>query len=378
MNFDHTHDRNGAELLRLSKLYTFPEFVKSASEENLHPGAALPPTAYGDPRNRTFPCHTAASTWLSNLYFAEKQAEYSARDVTEIKNRLLKAASFWQIRDDVNAVYSRWDELHKTADARMADSDFAVVIVRDDGTKERHCRMKTAMEVKAAAEWLLKHRDSIPYGDRNVIATKIVEKAAAYGATLGANELFIEKQAGRGVCDPADVVRMLSQRATLGKTAAYREAMHQLADTFAAKKITTDPATLVELAKTVEAYDRANHINYTAHIQRPEDVIFGVTFKEAKDGEGCAVRLTNGTVYNKMSFEKVSLADIKALFGPAFASEVTLDGLSVCPEKLAEQAAALPAPDADAFEQLLKEANVPHVATIVKRRALSPADAAAY
>src|SRR4051812_16296814 len=79
---DHVADKNGVELIRLAKQYEFPTFVKQANlDQTLNPGK-LPASIYADPRpgREQFPCDTAASTWLSTLYFTEKRAEFHPKD----------------------------------------------------------------------------------------------------------------------------------------------------------------------------------------------------------------------------------------------------------------------------------------------------------
>ena len=62
--------------------------------------------------------------------------------------------TYWGIKAAVDALKARYDELHKNADDRLPDSDFAYVWQADNGVKHRHWRMKNAREVKAAAEAL--------------------------------------------------------------------------------------------------------------------------------------------------------------------------------------------------------------------------------
>lgn len=362
---DLVGDANGAELNRLSLLYEFPAFAKQASSEDLYP-SQVAPTAYADPVNKLYPCHNPASTWFSALYFAEKKAEYHPKIAMQVQARLDGLVSYWGLKAAVDAIHARYAELHKTGDDHLPDSDFGYVWAGDDGVKTRYCRMKSAAEVKTAAEWLHQYRDSLPFADRNVIAGKILEKAAQYGAGLGVDlELFVEKQAGHGVCEPAEVVAMIRQRTHFTKVAEERDQLLSLADTISRKpRFALQPDQLVKLAGVMDDVDRRLKLvgRYTDTIKRPEDVIFSITYKEATAGIGSAVALSTGKVYDRSTFKKIALDDLSALMGADFAKEVQA-GLDVDVEKLAELAETMPRDDALLFEKLLTDTGIPPIHT---------------
>jgi hypothetical protein len=360
---DHIHDTNAVELHRLSKLYPLPDFVKTASQEETFKPGQLSITVYADPHRRLFPCHTPAATWLSSLYFTEKQAEYNSKEAKFVQARLDHYAKYWGIKDAVNAIGVRHADLTKNADDKLPDGDFAIVYVLDNGTKERHCRMKNAREVKAAADWLHKHVDALPFKDRQTVANKILEKAARYGASLGDVDTFVERLAGRGICNPAELTTVLLNRAKLARDNEQRGAMTKLATMVRTEpRSALTPDMLGKLAETLDQFDRANGLagKYTNAIPRPEDAIFSLTLKEATAAVGSAVALTTNRVYDRKDFKQIKLADLNDLFGQSFVDAVA-DGLNVDVEKLAEQVSALPRPDAEAFEQILRDAKIPPI-----------------
>jgi hypothetical protein len=359
--FDHVADNNGAELHRLSKIHPLPEFVKKANMAETFQPVDLPPTVYGDDLNRRYPCHNKAATWLSVLYFHEKKAEYNPTKQAQIKQRLDHFIDYWAIKGAVDAMTQRHDSLQKNADDQLPDSDFAYVWTGEDGSKVRNLRIKNAQEVGAAANWLKQYRDQLPFSDRHVIATKILEKAARYGATLGEHENFIEKQAGHGVCNPDDVVAMLTNRACLAKTAEHREAIMKLAHIVAAQpQHALVPDQLIKLAETVDIMDRAMNLagRYTDTLPRPEDVIFKATYKEVRAAVDDSCALTSGTVYSKDDLGKIKLADVQSLFGSDFADEISSGLNNVDAEKLAELVATMPRDDAETFDKLAKEVGI--------------------
>lgn len=378
---DHVQDTGGVELKRFSLIHDFPEYVKKADlNETLRP-TDLPLNVYADPRPgmRVYPCHTPASTYLSSIYFAEKRSEYRPNDAARVQQRLDHYIDYWAIRGDVDAAVTKQASLKKTSDDHLPDSDFAIVWVNDEtGEKIRNCRMKSAAEVKAAADWLLTYRDDLPWADRNTIARKIVEKAAAYGAAIPQPEQ-IDRIAGRGICEPEEVGRLIDYRVSIAKTAEVREGMQKLA-----QQVKTRPRaalnidTLQKLAATLDTFDRANNlVDYTELFPRPEDFLFKVSLEEIKTASGNACGLVTGRVYNREDFKKIALADVQSLFGTEV-KEAVADGLNVDAEKLAEIATTMPRPDAENFERLLDDAGIPPIHKVASAPQWDPATASAY
>lgn len=387
---DHVADAatGGKELYRLSTLYPFPVFVKQANPE-IH--LAVPPgttTANcADPRNAQFWCHTKISTWLSHLFYAEKRAEFHPKDRAQIEKRLDQFATYHHIQPECAQIKSRYEELHKEATAALPDSMYAYVWQPETGQKVRQYPLRSAMEVKAAADWFVQYRDQIPFEKRRVMAGKILEKAAAYGAGLGDAAEALERANGRGVCDPAKVVDMIEKRALLVPAAAgvtvdeegkqvgcgLREQFRKMAATVRSMpRKALQPQMLVKLAQTVDTLDRQLGLvaSYGKGISRPEDVIFEATFTKAASELAAHVATTTGKYYEKKAFRRLPLADVEALFGSDFAGRVKTPLGEIDAEKMAEEAATLPRPDAQLLDGLLSEngiAPVMHKAAASRR-----------
>ena len=353
---DPASDVNREELARLSKLYNFPDFVKQADiSQTMDPENAAA-TTYADPVRQKFACHTAAATWLSSLYFHEKKAEYHPKDRNRIEQRLQHYVDYWRIKPAYDSVVKEAEVL---ASQELPDSSYGYVWVDAQGNKERFLPLNSTQNIKAAAEWLEEHRDTLPFHDRHVIAKKLLEKAAATGTSLG-NGLtqFVEKQAGYGIPDPSEIYGMLTQRSQLCKNAEYRAQIQTLAETVRGQsQLALQPGQLVKLAETVDMIDRAIHLNgkYTDNIQRPEDVIFKVTYTKAASDRETLCTLQTGNVYDKGQLSKLAREDVESLFGTDFVGEVSR-GLEIDPEKMAAIAETLPRPDAELLEQMLSEA----------------------
>lgn len=353
-------DTSREELTRLNKVYAFPDFVKKASlDEAMQPPTAAVNNTYADPRFKRYSCHSAAATWLSSLYFLEKQAEFNTKDRARIQQRLESMVDFFRIRGAYDDLLKQAAVLRKEED--LPDSSYAYVWADEAGNKSRYLPMRSAMETKEAGEWLQKYRQQLPFQDRNTVAIKVLEKAAHFGAALGADITeFLEKQAGMGVCEPAKVYTMIMQRAVLASKPAHKEHLVKLAETVKGKpRVALQPEQLVKLAIAMDITDAALGLqdNYNDTIQRPEDVIFEATFTKLASDRSELCALTTGNVYLREQFEKLSYDDVTALFGTDFANEVSV-GLKVNGEKMAAVATTLPRPDAELLDTMLNDSGI--------------------
>lgn len=355
---DQVADTNGAELHRLSQLYPFPEFVKKANLDLVMRPGPLAVTVYADAVRRQFPCHNAASTWVSAAYFYEKKAEFHPKDAGRIEARLDHYVDYWRIRPAVEALKAKNAEYTKSAADGLPDSAYAWVWVGPDGRKDRRLPLRSAAEVKQAADYLQQYADRFDFKTRHAVAKKIVTKAAAFGAGLGDAREWLEKTAGLGVGDPKAIVAMIEDRARLAAdNPAFRQGILKVAEVVrTTPRAALHPDTLADLCHTVEQIDRTLGVfgKYAGTIPRPEDVIFSATFTKAAAelNETCA--LTSGNAYRKEQFGKLALDDVKALFGDDFADQVKR-GFDVDPEKMAELAHTLPRGDAELLDRMMAD-----------------------
>ena len=82
---DQKSDVNGQYIHRVmsslghdgQRLFSEPDFVKSASKEELVGVEDLQTGVYGNPARREFPCHTPGATWLSAVCFHTQKEAYS-------------------------------------------------------------------------------------------------------------------------------------------------------------------------------------------------------------------------------------------------------------------------------------------------------------
>jgi len=357
---DHAHDVSGRETHRLTSLYEAPDFVKSASAERLNGDDTLPRHLYADQHNKLYPCHTAAATWMSALFFADKRAEFNDARAAEINNRIKSAATYFGIRGLVGDLEAKIAAANDTDVNKLPDEDFAIVWAGAAG-KERHWPLRNATEVKFAAEHFKQHRDGFTFEDRHTIANKILTKAAQYGADISAAEGSIELAAGLGACAAKVASQMLKDRVRLAQR-RYSDAAAELSKL--AEVIDQNPGrvheteTRLKLASAVDAFDRSTHLDrlYDAGgLPRPEEVLFAVTEKVARDFMGQHVETTTGNVYALDDLEKLAVDDVRAYLGDDFADAVSAGGVYIDRDKLAAIVPTLDRGMAATFDLLMQE-----------------------
>ena len=351
-----------------------PDFVKSASVERLNGDAEkLPRHVYADQHNKLYPCHSAPATWMSALFFADKRAQFDENTAHTIHDRITKAAAYFGIAGLVAELEKTAASLDEDED-EDEDDDWSVVWLSKEGQKERHWPLRNAQEVKFAAAHFTRYRDEFVFDDRHKIANKILAKAAAYHVDLENAADALALAAGCGACAAKTASEFLQARATLlrrshSDVAASLEKLAAAVDQNPEHARTA--ATRLKLAAAVDEIDRATHLCrlYDAGgLARPEEVLFAVTEKVARDFMSQNVETTTGNVYALTDLEKLAVDDLREWLGDEFADAVSTGGVFVDCEKLAAIVPTLDRGMAATFDRLLQEKQVD---AVVKQAAAS-------
>jgi hypothetical protein len=357
---DHTHDVSGRETHRLTSLYPLPDFVKNASHERLHGDATLPRHMYADPVHKLYPCHTGPATYMSAMFFADKQASLNEVQRGAIEDKLRASATYFGISGLVDQL---WDKMAADASqdlSTLPDSDFAIVWAAASG-KERHWPLRNELEVKFAAAHFARHRDEFAFEDRHTIAAKILEKAAAYGADVSEANDALHLAAGAGACAAKAASHMLRNRASLVARYSPENASGMLklaAVVDSNPEVARAQETRLKLAAAVDEFDRANNLcglYGEGGLDRPEEVLFAITEKVANDFMRAHVETTTGNVYNLDDLEKVAVDDYRSWLGDEFADAVTAGGVYLDRDKLAAIVPTLDRGMAGTLDRLLTE-----------------------
>jgi len=361
---DQTHDLSGTEYHRLTQAYGTPEFVKQAShEQKFGDDAGLATHLYADTATRSYPCHAKAATWLSALFFGDTEGMLPQEKAAAVRQRILDSASYWKIRPEVEELWEKQAENAKQSMHRVPDEDFALVWEGPHG-KERHYPLRNSAEVEKAAQWFGVNHNEFTFGDKNVIATKILEKAAQYSSTPD-NPDLLHRCAGYGYCGNAAAVEEWEKRAGLlrRKKPEHAKIAQETADGLRKNPLEMrDQATFLKMAALMDEFDRdtALHRLYGDGLARPEDSLFRITEKTASDFLNAHVQLTTGAVFEKQALEALDIPTLQSWMGEEMADEC--GGVMMDHEKLAEIVSTLPRPEAEMFERMAREVGIPVVA----------------
>jgi len=359
---DQTQDIGGRVLYRIQQLYQPPEYVKKASVDDLcghidnDGNRDVPLQAYGDPQRMLFPCHTAAATWVSMGFFAEKKANFKQFDAQSIEDRILHCAEIHGIRQQIEELRDKIASGEAFPEVVYGDDDYALI-----AGNERHYLMRNAEEVIKAADYVIKWRDQLPYEMRQQMADKVLNKAAKITMTLDHRHDDIQKLAGHGACLAKEACDMLIGRvqATIkgpGKLGEEQAAMQKLAETFQTNPSKLrEPGVRCKLAAAVDAFDRRMGLanQYGPEFPRVEDVLFSITGEKmaAAVTEHCAT--VTGNIYKLADLDKLRVRDVADAMGSEMADAMTIDGIHVNSEKAAEIIPTLDRGFAQLFDNLM-------------------------
>lgn len=325
-----------------------PEFVKSAEVVTDEEVRGLSASAFAD-ESRKLPTHTKAATWLSALtYFRSPEGAWDEKT----RDRLVKAAQFWGIEDEVWKVN---DTLKMaTAIPEMNDTDFAVVVKDGDETVERRFSLLDGSSVKKAAEGLEDARDRYPLAIRKEAAKRILSRARSLGVSLD-NLNYIQKAAGIGVTAVEDLMRALRVRKHQAKSAEVREKIQEwgrkFEDLIDTRVVTGEPLEkLAEFLDTVDRQERLYQV-YKRGVSTPEEICYQDTLSDLEKAAANTV-LRDGTPFDFSSLDGIPSEQFAAL-GDDFIEAIDDGNGNVDVEKAAAVIPTLPIDDTSVFKKSL-------------------------
>lgn len=374
---DFYDDVSQQKLYAIDHLYGVPQFAKEAQLEDRERMDRLPLSCFGDPENRKFACHTKAATWLANAYFKEAQAAYSKDKAAGIQARLMKAATFWNIRGLVDQFNTNFAKQASFEAPNLTDNDYALVV---DYGKEKVRRMpiNSPLCVKRAGEYLFANRFNYPFEWRKAAARRILQKAVFFdeqgeqgllkSAEVPAPDVhrfesdiseFLQRAAELGMSLPGRVAVKVAERAMAipARFSEYRETLTKIAEAFGKKQVCTR-GDLHKMACALDTVDRETGLcsAYADGLELPEEICFDVLQKEAEDILDNNIVLQTGNSFPLGSFSILPIHKVAEVLGSEVAESMRGLDNELDLEKLAEVAPTLPRNDAKLLERLLEEA----------------------
>lgn len=322
---DQNADSLGEVLTKIAATRDVPAYVREASRDEVTGVPGMASEHFALRHRRLYPTHTKAATWVSAAYFAERGPGLPELDRAATKMALEAAAAYWGVRDEVRALFEAAEaETKRAAEAGLpGDDDWGLVRTLADGTVHRACPVRGVAEAKVAAEWLREHRAALTREERAQLAGRIVAKAA--GELDGDTRDFLGRQLGEGGCGVKAAAALVRERAAVLSNlgwAGLGERLFKLAADVAAR-----PGPLLDLPArdalidAVDEVDRRSGLRKHADVPDPEEVLCGVTPKQAAEFARDHVLAPGGTIYALADLGAVPVRVVRDALGTAAAEK---------------------------------------------------------
>jgi DNA-binding transcriptional regulator of glucitol operon len=227
--------------------------------------------------------------------------------------------------------------------------------------------IRSAEEWKKAADWIAQNGYALQVEDRRMLAGKIVKKAAEYKQETTES---LEAMAGMGKYNPAVMVSELVKRAKILKTRfipnpQHRDSTLKTAADFEdlAEAVATVPNTSEayadKLAAAVQCLDNecGLHLHYGSQIKEPDLAVRPVSDKTRRDINTYAVKLADGSVYDRRDFSRINPDCLTPYFGTDTVWDMMTD-FQIDVNKMASAVEQWDIPEAELLVSLLAERRI--------------------
>ena len=298
---DFHHDKVFVGLERVKELIGVPDWVKSAEAPSQETIASLPDEAFAWPSERLFPTDSSESTFMSAAYYLTKSASELKSIPDFVRGRIYKAAYGWKIDGDILKMAQSLESMQKKA----SDDDYGL-IVQINGHTVKKLAMRTPDELLKSASYFAENFRNYPLEWRRDIATKILEKNAAWTAIDEYRLPSAVLVYGRhNVCDSVKLAHAIASRVSLAAeidldvATDYQQVAKSCGGNMCA------PEVLEKVAHVLGTLDRASGLDryYDEYIPDPDTSVYNLPVKVAEDAVS-VIRLGNDT------FNTAELADL--------------------------------------------------------------------
>ena len=319
-------------------------FIKTSSSYSPSPPTHTI-TIYSDPINKKFPCNTPQQTLLSCLYFHHQQNKYNEKHKNIIKNNFYKFASYFNIKDKVDQILN-YQQIKN----------------------ENHNLLNKLPihDVQKGINWLQKYGTYLPYPVRQKISVQLIDYIKENNINVPDKQslYFLHKVAGYGVGSCDEIKKMVQYRIKMSShDPILQQKLQQIYDILNTnpQQILNNHYNMLKLSHVIDKVDKINKINKNygnLFLLPPEQVIFKYPLIKISETVNNVISFPSGNIYNIDDLKQMKLNEIKEHFGDEFVSLITDDFGNIDVEKLKEQVKALPVPDSELFEKILKNQGI--------------------
>lgn len=323
-------------------------FIKTSSSSF----SPLPPsthtiTIYSDPINKKFPCNNPQQTLLSCLYFHHQQNKYNEKHKNIIKNNFYKIGSYFNIKDKIDQILNYQQQQTKSENNNLLNK----LPIHD---------------VQKGINWLQKYGTYLPYPIRQKISVQLIDYINENNINVPDKQslYFLHKVAGYGVGSCDEIKKMVQYRIKMSShDPILQQKLQQIYDILNnnPQQILNDHYNMLKLSHVIDKVDKINKINKNygnLFLLPPEQVIFKYPLIKISETVNNVISFPSGNIYNIDDLKQMKLNEIKEHFGDEFVSLITNDFGNIDVEKLKEQVKALPVPDSELFEKILKNQGI--------------------
>ena len=336
-------------LYHLVVAYGVPDYVKRASQDDLFGRDDLEYRAFALPEQRDLPIHTKAATWLSAARLADGAA--SGVKLARASAAVDAAARIWGIAADVKTIAIKAASIQDANNQDDDPADFAIV----DERGEPRLPVRDRDEAVKAAGWFVRYRDQFEYDDRRCIAEFVLRKAAQFHAYLGDDGVVLSRTAGLGRCAAVDAKRLVADRAILANASGNVKQASAYAEVHGLIGPVWDDEAADMTVRAVDAIDRTWG---RGRLSPPEDVIHGVTLKDASDYARTYLTTRSGSTYRTADLDGIRIQDLADYVGSDAASCLTRDGVHLNRDKAAGALSRWDVGLADLFDKYAQDRDI--------------------
>ena len=322
-------------------------FIKTSSSSFPPPPLTHTITIYSDPINKKFPCNNPQQTLLSCLYFHHQQNKYNEKHKNIIKNNFYKIGSYFNIKDKIDQILNYQQQQTKSENNNLLNK----LPIHD---------------VQKGINWLQKYGTYLPYPVRQKISVQLIDYINENNINVPDKQslYFLHKVAGYGVGSCDEIKKMVQYRIKMSShDPILQQKLQQIYDILNnnPQQILNDHYNMLKLSHVIDKVDKINKINKNygnLFLLPPEQVIFKYPLIKISETVNNVISFPSGNIYNIDDLKQMKLNEIKEHFGDEFVSLITNDFGNIDVEKLKEQVKALPVPDSELFEKILKNQGI--------------------
>jgi hypothetical protein len=261
----------GYNFIKLYKDKEVPNFIKEASSLEHDELNSLPDSAFASESTRTLPISDPANVFMSAVYY------YGANPPNEaVESRIIKAAKFFDILEDVESIKSDLSSNKKSANF---DGTWEIFVKTSNGTVSKFSGTKNSIE-KFANEFIEKIESKCDFNGKVSAAEKIASTLEKYNILVPER---IAQLSARNISNTEKLAEQIKARAIRISDDSKKAELCKLADALQESSDKNIDG-MKKIAEVLEKVDSQNNLKkyYNKFFLDPFASVFNTSVDEAK------------------------------------------------------------------------------------------------